>query len=375
MAEGLVCSGHEVHVATTDDDGPGRLEVPLGRPVTERGVRYWYFRRQARFYTVSWPLAFWLRRYAGGYDVLHVHALFSFASALAAYWARRHGVPYIIRPLGTLNRWGMAQRRPRLKSLSFRVLERRILAGAAAVHYTSEQERIEASDLGIRARATVVPLGIDLARLEPLPPRGWLAGRAPHLAGRTVVLFLSRLDEKKGLHLLLRAFAKLRATDEKVALVVAGSGMPEFESSLRREARHLGVEDDTVWAGFLHGEEKLAVLADADMFILPSYSENFGLAAVEAMAAGVPVILSDQVGIHREVAAAGAGLVVRCCKESVAGAIARLAADPELRHAAGQRGRRLARDRFSVEAMTAGLAEMYGAATNGRLAGAAGIRQ
>jgi glycosyltransferase involved in cell wall biosynthesis len=359
MVHSLAQGGHEVHVATTDDDGLGRLAVPLNAAVREDGITLWHFRRQARFYTVSWPLARWLRTHVGDYDLLHIHALFSWSTVIAAHWAWRLGVPYIIRPLGTLSRWGMTHRRRLLKRVSFRLIEHRILARAAAIHCTSQQELLETAELGTWTRIVIVPLGADLRRLECRPAYGWLARRAPHLAGRVKVLSLSRLDAIKGLDLLLVALASLAARGHELALIVAGSGQREFETALQREAKRLRFETDVVWAGFLEGAEKLAALAEADMFVLPSYSENFGVAVVEAMASGLPVVISDQVGIHREVAEAGAGLVVPCRAEPLANAIKCLAEDPGLRRELGERGRRLARERFSSEAMTAGLVQLY----------------
>ena len=327
-----------MHVATTDDDGPGRLEVPLGIPVVDEGVTYRHFRRQTRFYGVSWPLTRWLARHVREYDLVHAHALFSYATLPAAHFARQAGVPYVIRPLGVLNRWGIAHRRPWLKRLSFPLVERRILAGADRIHFTSEQERAEAEELGVKQQAVVIPLGIDLDQFEELPARGWLRARAPHLDGRTVALFLSRIDPKKGLDLLLRALAVVKGRGLPLALVIAGTGEPAYEAALRREARALGVDGDVVWTGFLTGQEKLAALADADLFVLPSRSENFAVSVVEAMACGLPVVISDQVAIHREVAMAGGGLVTQCDVDSVAGAMARLAAPPALRQELGSGG-------------------------------------
>src|SRR6266404_1715192 len=125
MARGVSEQGVTVHVVTTDDNGRGRLAVPYGRPVVEDGFTCWYFRRQTRFYTVSWPLCRWLARHAADYDLIHIHALFSFATTVAAFWAARRGVPYVVRPLGTLNTWGIENRRALLKQVSLRLVERR----------------------------------------------------------------------------------------------------------------------------------------------------------------------------------------------------------------------------------------------------------
>jgi glycosyltransferase involved in cell wall biosynthesis len=174
-----------------------------------------------------------------------------------------------------------------------------------------------------------------------------------------VVLFLSRIDPKKGLDLLLRALAAVKAKGMPLALVIAGTGEQEFEAALRREARALGVDEDIVWAGFVDGREKLAALADADLFVLPSRSENFAVSVVEAMACGLPVVISDQIGIHREVAAAGAGVIVPCGTDELADALARLSADPQARREHGARAQCLARHRFSMETMTSELLRLY----------------
>ena len=359
LARGLVHAGVDVHVATTDDDGPGRLDVPLGRPLRDDDATFWYFRRQTRFYTMSWPLTRWLAASVPGYDVVHIHALFSYAAVPASLFARRNDVPYVVRPLGTLNRFGMEQRRPLLKRLSYRVIERRILDGAARVHYTSEAECREAGILGASGRGVVIPHGIELEQFGTRARGGWIRRRAPHLAGRTILLFLSRIDPKKGLDLLLPAFADVRATRPDVALVIAGDGHPAFVGRLRAEAERLGVASDVYWPGWLDDDAKLALLADADLFVLPSYSENFGLAVVEAMASRLPVVVSDQVAIHHELAEGGAGLVTPCEVSALAAALGTLVDDPALRRRLGQNGGRLAVSRFSADAMAAAVLALY----------------
>ena len=359
MAYGIAELGHTVHVVTTDDNGAGRLVVPHGQPIVKRQVTTWYFPRQMRFYTVSCPLTRWLARHIGDYDLVHIHSLFSYASLPAALFAHHCGIPYIARPLGTLNRWGMANRRPWLKKISFRLIERRILAHAAAIHYTSNQERLEAKALGVDQSDVVVPLGFDLSPFKRLPPADQFRQAYPTLVGRTVVLFLSRLDLKKGLDLLLPAFANVNRCHPATALVVAGSGEERFTTQLRDQVHDLGISTCVVWTGFLSGEDKLAALAAADLFVLPSYSENFGVASIEALAAGLPVVVSDRVGVACEIERANAGLVVPCEVGALVSALERMVDNPDLRHRMGINGQQLARERFYMEAMTCALVAMY----------------
>ena len=253
----------------------------------------------------------------------------------------------------------MQNRRRILKRVSFLLLERRILRHAALVHYTSEQERLEAEELGVRATSAVIPLGIDLSAFKHLPALGTFRCQHPELSDRTLLLFLSRLDPVEGLDLLLLAFAQVRQTRPDVALVLAGCGASDFEAWLQARVQELGLESVVLFAGFLEGEQKLAALTDSALFVMPSYSENFGLAVVEAMACSLPVVISDQVGISYEVAKARAGLVVPCQVETLAGAILRLAGDAQLRARLGENGRRLTLECFSLEAMATQLIKMY----------------
>jgi glycosyltransferase involved in cell wall biosynthesis len=350
--------GLSVDIATTDDNGAEQLSVPLAQPVVENGVTYWYFRRQSRFYTVSWPLCQWLAAHIGDYDLVHIHALFSFATTAGAFWATRRRVPYLVRPLGALNTWGIRNRRPLLKRLSLRLIEQRILANAAAVHFTSERERGEAELVAPRIRSVVVPNPVATLTVDQKPGAEALLSNHPELAGKRIVLFLSRVDPIKGLDLLLDGFAKIRAARPDAVLVIAGNGDEAFTSRLREQALQLGIQRDIIWAGFLEGKEKLAAFAAADVFVLPSYSENFGVAVVEAMASGLPVIVSDQVGIHCEVAEAKAGLVVQCDAQEVSDAVVRMLSDGEERRQISRNAVLLAK-KFSPEVVSEKLIEVY----------------
>ncbi len=349
----------EVHVVTTDDNNGSRLHVPLRQPVQSDGVTILYFPRQIAFYSISWPLARWLSRFMRNYDLAHIHGLFSFSSSTSAFFAVRHGVPFILEPLGHLNHWGMTKRRRFLKRISFTLIERRIIEHAASVLYVSEQERKEATEAGASGDSMVLPLGIDLSPfMQPVTPATFLA-KFPQLAGRTIVLFLSRLDEKKGLDILLSAFTRVVEEHPNVSLVIAGSGEAAFVRRLQEEAHVLGVADKIVWTGFLSGEDKLSAFSAATVFVLPSYSENFGIAAVEAMAAGLPLVLSNRVAIAEDTLLGRAALVVPCDPIAVAKAMKALICNSNLRSQMALNARALAIQKFSQESMTTGLISLY----------------
>jgi glycosyltransferase involved in cell wall biosynthesis len=352
IAQALTEAGVEVDVAATDCNGPERLRKPLGEGLMEGGSRWWYFPRQLRFYTMSAPLWSWLAENVQRYDIVHIHAVFSFATIAAARAARKAGVPYVIRPLGVLNRYGMEKRRPWLKQLSYRFVEKDILEGAAAIQYTSVAEQEEAESLGFRAPAAIIP--------NPVPLPELTEERATEdYAGRRVLLFLSRIDPKKGIDLLLPAYAALRQKYPEALLVIAGQGTPEYMEELQRLAAQAGVAEEVRWAGFVNGAPKQQLLRAAEFFVLPSYSENFGVAVVEAMLAGLPVLITDQVGIHGEVSAAGAGLVARCDVVQLTQKMDELLRDGRMRQTMGQRGREYALSAYTPAAVGARIRGLY----------------
>jgi glycosyltransferase involved in cell wall biosynthesis len=357
ITKALAANGVIVDVVTTNDDGRGLLpEATSNSPISIDGVTYRFFPRDIRFYTVSWALTRWLRDHCSEYDLVHIHALFSYPSIAAAFCARRAGVPYVVRPLGVLNRWGMTRRRPWLKKLSFRFLESRVIRDAAGIHYTSEQESAEAAELGVKHISLIVPNPVDIS--DETPIRGQFRAAHPALQGKTIVLFLSRIDAKKGIDLLLPAFARAQVSHPSAVLVVAGDGDLALVEKLKAQARGLGLGENVLWAGFLQGANKRGVLADADVFVLPSYSENFGVAVVEALGTGLPVIVSDQVGIHADIERAEAGLIVECSEEPLALALSRLIEDMPLRNRLAANARKLAQ-RYSPTVVATELERVY----------------
>ena len=290
------------------------------------------------------------------HDVVHIHALFSFASTVAAWVAHRRRVPYVVRPLGTLSSYGLRARRRRLKRLSMALIESRMLRHAAAVHFTSRAELDEAEALGLPMRSVVIPLGVEVGAYGR-PPRRW-QHRA--LAGRRVILFLSRLDPKKNVEALIDAVASSPMLRSSCALLIAGTGEPGYVASLRARAAAAGLSDRTVWLGHVEGAQKRAALAAADVFVLPSFSENFGIAAVEALLAGVPCVLGEGVAVAREVEKRGAGLAVPPEPAAVAQALERiLGADASVRRDMALRAKRVAESKYSTRAMAQRLVSLY----------------
>ena len=343
----LVTTGNELEMGST---------AASMREVVHNGTTVRYFRRQTQFYHVSLPLLRWLMTNIRQYDVVHVHGLFTFAPLVAAWCAWAAKVPYIVRPHGTLNRWGRERRRPALKRASLALLEGPILRHAARVHFASHSELQQAAEVGIAMQAIVCPLGIDIAPAA-LPEQQQPAGSAdtPDLT----VLFLSRIVPIKNLDRLLEAFALVAREHSNATLVIAGDGPQELVRALHAQAERLALGAQVRWLGFVHKEHKAGILANATLLVLPSASENFGVAVVEAMAAGIPVVVSDGVGIADIVAESGAGVVFDGTVEQLATSIGRLLADADVCRSMGKAGRRLVAEKLSLEAMGRNLADLY----------------
>lgn len=240
-------------------------------------------------------------------DIVHIHALWEPLQHFAAVEARRQNKPYLIRPCGMLTDWSMAQKKLK-KRLFYHGRLARNLRGAAAIHFTAGREQ-ELSQSRAQGRPGVIaPNGVDASAFASLPPKDAFRGRHTNLTDQRIVLFVGRLHPVKGLDLLIPAFA--RAQLENTCLVLVGSGSPAYVDQLKQLAVAKGIAERVVFTGMLHADEKLAAYVDADLFVLPSHHENFGIVVVESLACGTPVLLSDQVAICREIESAGVGHVV-----------------------------------------------------------------
>ena len=360
MARGLVRNGIEVTVATTNASGAQSLDVPVDTPVIDDGVVFRYFARSVPgSWKFSWPMTRWLWTNAGLYDVVHVHALFSYATIPGCRAAARAPVPYVLRPLGTLSEWSLGQRRWK-KRPYYALLERPHLAMASAIHVTSDAEAEDVARLGYGGRARVIPLGVGVG------PRPLRRNRTANRNEPLRLLFLSRLHEGKNVPLLLRAVATAMRAFRPIELTVAGDGDPGYRAHLSALADHLGLGGAVSFVGHVDGAAKERVLAEADCFVLPSAHENFGLAVAEALAAGLPAIVTPTVALSQDIHAAGAGLVTETTETALASAIAWAAEHPAALVEMGDRAWQLARHELSWDATCGRLAALYAELAVGR---------
>jgi glycosyltransferase involved in cell wall biosynthesis len=291
-------------------------------------------------------------------DVVHVHGLFSHVTMSAARQARHWNIPFVLRPAGGLNALCRRHGNALGKSVLYRLWERRNLMTSHFVQATSQREKDELRHLLPHKRIEIVPHGTTIPSLDNNNyNREVFFRKFPQLEGRRIVLFLSRLASKKRLDLLIEAVARLRTTMPEVALAIAGpdAGYKQKTISLIRK-KHL--EDHAFFLGFLTGSLKEGAFSAASFLALPSEDENFGLVVVEAMAHGLPVLVSEGVDSHTYVKQARAGVVVRSTVNSVFNGMEKLfAADLER---VGARGRQFAAGNLSWEKIVHQLDAYYG---------------
>lgn len=343
--------GVQTLIAATDADGPGALSVPLGQPVTFQGIGAIFFRRQfAESLKVSFSFSRWLAKRVRDFDAVHIHAVFSHCCFQAAARCRDAGVPYVFRPLGTLDPWSLAQKP--LRKRFFLILGLRgLLENASAIHYTTPEEAESAErTLGLRHRA-VIPLGVEDEFFEAAPAH-------PELS-RTI-LALSRLHPKKNLDVLIQAFAEVAGTQgfEDWRLVIAGDGPAAHRASLEAQAKRL-LGDRVVFTGWLDRGETARALRAAALFVSPSSQENFGLSVAEAMSCGLPVVVGPGVNLSGQIQEAQAGWVTRPLVPSLSDTLREAMASPEERLRRGKAARAFAESRFRWSQVAASVEDLY----------------
>jgi glycosyltransferase involved in cell wall biosynthesis len=330
--------GHEVGMACYTCPADAQTTEQLKKVPNWEKVRIHYIRRGGR-----------LERWRGGIaamalepliaeaDVVHLHNVWEVILLRAAEIARDLKKPYLILLNGMLSSWAMVQS-PWKKRMGLALGVRRMVEGSAYLHLGNESERKLIAPLGLKAPSVIIPNGVMLEEIDPLPERGTFAAGHPELGGRPYVLFLSRLNYKKGMVYLAKAFALLAKRRPDIDLVVAGPDGGErgnFERLIAAE----GVGARVHVVGPLYGKEKFAAMVDCECFVLPSLEEGFSVAVLEALAAGAPVVISE--GCHfPQVATAGAGKVVALDAGAVAKAMEQILGDPD-RAAMGRAGRAL----------------------------------
>ena len=302
----------------------------------------------------SGTLARFLRERVTDFDLIHIHAIWSYPAYAAYCTAKKHGLPYIFTIHGELSDWGLGQKALKKRIYRFFVLDR-MLREAGALHAITQAEKEQVRKLGFSTPVVMAANGINEFRL-PSPKK--LIQRFPQLNGKRVVLFLGRLHPKKGLDILARSFAAIAERFDDLALLVVGPDKFGTRKGMEAILNAAGLLERTVFTGLLTGEEKLAALSCADLFVLPSHSDVLGIAVLEALAARVPVVITTGCEFP-EVSAYGAGLIAEADTASIAHAMEQLLTDKKLRRSMGEQGHKLVTERYTWQAAAATMSDLY----------------
>ena len=350
MAAAEADLGHAVSIASTDFGLTERSHVHgvsiTAFPCQLPGWRY------ARGLTKSLPVMI------EGSDLVHIHTIWEHPTWAAARICKGLGKPYILRPCGMLDRWSLNQSAWKKKVYLY-LLGAAVIRNAAALHFTSEEELANSLTLGSENRGFVIPNGLPASAIENLPEPQAFCRRFPEFTDKRLVLFLSRLHYKKQPDVVIRAFHRFRGMDDRLTLVLAGPSQPAYLAELQALVGELELTERVVFTGMLQGTAVQEAYCAAEIFVLPSLQENFGIAVAEAMAAGCPVIVSEQVNLAADIRKAKAGIVCTSEIESTAAAMEKLIMQKELRDQMGENGRRLAASKFTWPQVANSLLQVY----------------
>jgi glycosyltransferase involved in cell wall biosynthesis len=355
----LAQQGHDVTLVSTDADYPrGRLsdEEMAAQRQGAHEVRHFPVDVEPILYSAR--LRRFLRDEVGRHDVVHIHGLYRAPQSMAAHYARRAEVPYVLRPHGSLDPFLYNRSQNRWKKRLFEALvERRNWGAAAAMHYTSATERDQAACLGIDTCAVVIPHGV--APPEAPGTRGAFRSSVGVSDGAPLILYLGRLHQKKGVDVLIDAFHRVLMKLPEAELAIVGPDGDGSWPALAERAHSLGVAKRTHRVEYLGAPAKYGALSDADVFVLPSRGENYARAAVEAMGSGTPVVLTKGVNIWEKVVDAGAGVACNGDAQSVSVAILAVLTDHERRHSMGLAGPRFMRDHYGWDEVGRHVLSLY----------------
>ncbi|MBI4993484.1 glycosyltransferase [Candidatus Wolfebacteria bacterium] len=352
LNKGLVKNGVEVVVYTTNIDGSKVLNVPFDQAVDIDGVKVFYFPITFRPWQYSYKLHCALEKNIQDFDLVHITSIFLSISTLGAYYARKFNKPYIISPRGSLMFEPMKKNEWK-KKIYISLIEKRNLAGAEAVHFTVEKEKNDYLNLKLSLeKAIIVSNSIDVRGFNIIA-RDNIEFRKKFkiAADKKVILFMGRLHKIKGLDTLIPAFARVLEKEQNAVLVLAGPDENNYKKEIDKMIIDYELQDgkNVIFTGMLVGDDKISAYRESEVFVLPSYSESFGMSVIEAMIMRLPVVVTKGVGVGIFINKSRAGIVVDKNEDDLSEAIVLILKNKNLGKEMGERGKKMIEEEFSQE--------------------------
>jgi glycosyltransferase involved in cell wall biosynthesis len=349
LCEGLSRLGCAVTVFTTNANGDSELDVDTRTPCVVGGVKVFYHPyEKGPFLFYSPTLKRACVEQIRAFDLVYVVSCWTYPFIPAVRAAAAAGIPYVISPRTAFMRatWAAAF----LKKLGYHLLfERSLTNRAAAIHFTSRLEMDQSGWLRLQSKPVIVPNPVDISEFITFTQRGSFRDYHSVAADEKVFLYMGRVEPRKGLDLAIQAFGSIASCCGPTRLVIVGPQADAYLRQLKKVARKVGVAKRVTFVGLLTGVDRLAAFRDADIFILTSLAENFAVAAVEAMASRLPLLVTETVGVAADVAAHEAGMVVVREKQALTEAMERLLKNEKLRIQMGESGKRLAQANYNPD--------------------------
>ena len=362
VAKGVGVTVFTIHVGLDE-------AIERNVPIDVDGVTVYYFsfsKSLEALGSTGWQysrtLANKLKHSIKQFDIVSISAIWSYPAAIAAFYCGKFNKPYIVSPHGMIYPYTFKKKYWK-KLPYYKFITERILRNASAIHYTTKDERDKCHQyLQLRNKAFIIPNGLNLDEYKFKSNKDGLLAIYPHLRNKKVILFLGRITWKKGLDILIDAFGKLAMEREEYHLLIVGNDEGRYIEQIKtrikmRELKYNDLSsemtafDDSArvtFTGILQGEKKIMAFSGSDIFVLPSYSENFGMTVIEAMASGTPVIISDQVGLSGDINKNDAGIIIETSAQSLYNGLMQLAANEQHRKELSKNGRDMVEKNYSI---------------------------
>ncbi|MBD2338944.1 glycosyltransferase [Calothrix sp. FACHB-156] len=348
----------EVDIVTTNANGCYQLNVPLQTWIQQDEYRIQYFPcLYMNDYKISMSMTNWLLWHIRDYDIVNTHAIFSYSN-LPAYWITKFfHIPNIIHPHGMLDAWALNYKNWK-KIPYYNLIEKQALQVAKAIRVLAYSEAESIKDLGLATPLAFIPNGIWQEDFAKLPDPEYFYQNFPQTRDKNLILFLGRIDPKKGLDMLANAFSKIHDHFPKTHLVIAGPDNIGFLPTVNKYFVEAKCLDAVTFTGMLTDSLKTAALAAADIYVAPSYSEGFSMSVLEGMASGLPCVITKACNFP-EAADAEAAHVVNIDSDAIANALIHCLTYPEEAKLMGDRARQLVFEKYTWENIALQMKQVY----------------